>query len=408
MKKDEKRDVVLCCFGYIHSWMLLAVIYLFFLCLGNQMSWEDLARACLLWGPVVVLGEIQKRGEKLWGLFFAAAMWCALLWKLGNSWREKGLFLVLVVFLFVLYCYERIQWGPGTLLCPGYLYLILYGGTYFYAVFSRQEFLGQVMLFGTGLYWLLILWCRNREQVLSFQQNNRSLYRFPGENIANASRLSLLLLSLVTVAGMAVLPFSGLDQGIYSLGRLLRRFIAWLLSGGSREPAVASEQTQEPEMMQPFFPEQEENSPFWQAFWDILEKIFMAAILLLAVAALCWGLYWLYKKYNASAMNNGDILEILPKNSQEKREKTGGGKGIGPGLFSAKPEDRIRRYYRRKIQRNLRPDFSLSPGELERASGLSQKEGIEEFHQLYEKARYSGKSCSRQDAGRMKDLDKQM
>ena len=39
MKKDEKRDVVLCCFGYIHSWMLLAVIYLFFLCLGNKFSW---------------------------------------------------------------------------------------------------------------------------------------------------------------------------------------------------------------------------------------------------------------------------------------------------------------------------------------------------------------------------------
>ena len=408
MKKDEKRDVVLCCFGYIHSWMLLAVIYLFFLCLGNKFSWENLARACLLWGPVVVLGEIQKRGKKLWGLFLAAALWCALLWKLGDSWREKGLFLVLVVFLFVLYCYERIQWGPGTLLCPGYLYLLLYGGTYFYAVFSEQELLGQVLLLGAGLYWLLILWCRNREQMLLFQQDNRDLYRFPGESIANASRLSLVLLSVATVAGMALFPFSGLDQGIYTLGRLLRRFIAWLLSGGSREPAVTLEETKEPEMRAPLLPEQEEASPFWQAFWDILEKVFTVAILLLVVAALCWGLYWLYKKYNARAMDNGDILEVLPKNVQDKREKLEGSKRIGRGLFSTKPEDRIRRYYRKKIEQNLRPKLSLSPVELEKAAGLSQKEGIEEFHRLYEKARYSGESCSRQEAGKMKDLDRQI
>ena len=265
-----------------------------------------------------------------------------------------------------------------------------------------------MLLFGAGLYWLLILWCRNREQMLLFQQDNRDLYRFPGESIANASRLSLVLLSVATVAGMALFPFSGLDQGIYTLGRLLRRFIAWLLSGGSREPAVTLEETKEPEMRAPLLPEQEEASPFWQAFWDILEKVFTVAILLLAVAALCWGLYWLYKKYNARAMDNGDILEVLPKNAPDKREKLEGSKRIGRGLFSTKPEDRIRRYYRKKIEQNLRPKLSLSPVELEKAAGLSQKEGIEEFHRLYEKARYSGESCSRQEAGKMKDLDRQI
>lgn len=408
MRKEKERDLVLYGFGYIHSWLLLSVLYQLFLSFVKEISWQDLGRACLLWGPVLVLGEIQKRGKTLWSLFLTASIWAALLWGLGKSRIEKGMFLFLVIFLFLLYCAERIQGQPGMLLCPGYPYLILYGVGYVFSVIYEQEFLSRVLLFWTGLYWLLILWHRNRQQVLLFQEENQGLRRFPGETIANASRISLVLFSVITVAGMVALPFSGIDRCIYGLGHLLRRFIAGSSSDHSGEGPPFMEQTQEPQVMDPFVPEQGESSPFWQAFWDILEQVVLVALLFLVIAALCRALYWLYKKYNARVLDNGDILEVLPRAIPDKKERAGKRKRISPGLFSKRPEDKIRRYYRRKIEEHVEPEFSFTPAELEKAAGLSQKVGIEDFHRLYEKARYSGKSCTRQEAGKMKELGKQM
>ena len=48
--------------------------------------------------------------------------------------------------------------------------------------------------------------------------------------------------------------------------------------------------------------------------------------------------------------------------------------------------------------------MSLAPEEIEETAGLSGAEGMEEFHEIYEKARYGKERCGQNEVVRMKEL----
>ena len=150
-----------------------------------------------------------------------------------------------------------------------------------------------------------------------------------------------------------------------------------------------------------------EPSPFLTAMWSILEKILTLAVILGAVAALCAFLFWLYKKYNSQVPDNGDILEKLETPEKETRERMKK-KGIFVPDFlkSRTPKARIRKAYRRKIEAAGKPSAFASPKELEDQAGIPQGEKREEFHRLYEKARYGNSSCTQEEAKRMRELER--
>ena len=206
---------------------------------------------------------------------------------------------------------------------------------------------------------------------------------------------------------MGLLPFLGIDRGILAVLDLIRRFLAMLLSGAGEETEPeefpAEESAAQPMVLEPGG----EPSPFLAILWEILEKILILAVVLGTAAAVCAFLFWLYKKYNSQVLDNGDILEKLetPKKETTERLKK---KGIFvPDFLKARtPKTRIRRAYKRKIEAAGKPSVFASPRELEDQAGIPLGEKREEFHRLYEKARYGNSSCTQEEAKRMRELER--
>ena len=75
-------------------------------------------------------------------------------------------------------------------------------------------------------------------------------------------------------------------------------------------------------------------------------------------------------------------------------------------LKTRTPQTRIRKAYKRKIEMTGKPSAFASPKELEDQAGLPQGEKREEFHGLYEKARYGNAPCTQEEAKRMWELER--
>ena len=56
------------------------------------------------------------------------------------------------------------------------------------------------------------------------------------------------------------------------------------------------------------------------------------------------------------------------------------------------------------MEQKIREAFT--PEQIEAAAGLTNAEGVEEFHRIYEKARYGKEDCRQEELGRMKELGK--
>lgn len=141
---------------------------------------------------------------------------------------------------------------------PSYPCLLVFALEYIFALEYGLEIFQNVFLVFAGCYWLLILWCRNREGFLEYCGDHEKLYRFPKQGIAYGNRLMLIFLTGLTVGCMVILPFLEIDRGILAVLELLRRFLAMLLSG-EREAPEPEELPQEDMGAQPLFWEPEKN-----------------------------------------------------------------------------------------------------------------------------------------------------
>ena len=203
------------------------------------------------------------------------------------------------------------------------------------------------------------------------------------------SRLMLIFLTVLTVGCMGLLPFLGIDRGILAVLDLIRRFLAMLFSGEREEvepeELLSGERAAQPMILEPGG----EPSPFLTAMWSIPGKDpYPGSDPGSSSGPVCL-LFWLYKKYNSQVPDNGDILEKLETPEKETRERMKM-KGIFvPDFLKPRtPKARIRKAYRRKIEAAGKPSAFASPKELEDQAGIPQGEKREEFHRLYEKARY--------------------
>ena len=277
--------------------------------------------------------------------------------------------------------------------------------SYIFSLAYGLDRLSSVFLILTGCYWLLTLWSKNREGFLEYCEDYENLYRFPKQRIAYGNRLMLVFLTVLTVGCMLLLPCLGIDRGVLAVLELLRKLLAMLLSGnretGDPESLFPEEMGFQPMTLEPG----QETSPLLAAFWEILKKICTAAAGAAAIAGCCIFLYWLYKKYNSQSTENGDILENLDKSEKEEKETLARKKRFRKSVFSRRtPNARIRKYYIQKISREGKPSETYTPWELEEQAGLAEGNKREEFHKLYEQARYGNAPCTQEEARRMKEL----
>ncbi len=402
-----REDRFLKIYGFLHLWIFAAGVLFLLLYVGGAFSLEIGIKLILLAVPALLLHEISVRGRKIWSYLGAAVSCFGVFWFLGERPWERTCLLLGVIFFVILFFGQRITGNREAFFRPSYACLLVFALEYIFSLSYNLEKLENVFLIVTGCYWLLILWCRNREQFLDYCGDYDRLYRFPKQGIAYGSRLMLIFLTIFTVGCMVLLPFLGIDRGILAVLELIRRFLAMLFSGESEEEVPEELPSAERETQPMFLEPGGEPSPFLTALWNILEKVLIFAVVLGAAAGICVFLFWLYKKYNSQTTGNGDILESLESPGKETRE------GLKKrGIFvldflrSRTPQARIRKVYKRKIEAAGKPSASASPKELEDQAGIPQGEKREEFHRLYEKARYGNTPCTQEEAKRMGGLER--
>lgn len=400
-----KEDRVLKIYGCLHLWLFTAGILLVLLGVGGLLDEQSAGKLFLLFLPLLAFREVSVRGKKIWSYLGVAVLSGSVFWLLGRNQGESICFLLGICFFILLFFYERVRGKREAFFRPSYGCFVAFILEYIFSLAYGLERLGSVFLILTGCYWLLILWSKNREGFLEYCEDYEKLYRFPKQRIAYGNRLMLVFLTVLTVGCMILLPFLGIDRGILAVLEQLRRLLAMLLSGnreaGDPEPLFPEEMGFQPMMLETG----QETSPLLAAFWKILEKICTVAAVAAAIAGCCIFLYWIYKKYNSQTGENGDILERLDRSEQEKKETLKRKKRFTKSVFSGRtPSARIRKYYRQKISKEGKPADIYTPWELEEQAGLPKGREREEFHNLYEQARYGNVPCTQEEARRMKEL----
>lgn len=400
-----KEDRILKIYGCLHLWLFTAGILLILLDVGGLLDIQSAGKLLFLFFPLLVLREVSVRGKKIWGYLGAAVLSGSIFWLLGRNLGESTCFLLGVCFFILLFFYERVSGKREAFFRPSYGCLVAFILEYIFSLAYGLDRLSSVFLILTGCYWLLTLWSKNREGFLEYCEDYENLYRFPKQRIAYGNRLMLVFLTVLTVGCMLHLPCLGIDRGVLAVLELLRKLLAMLLSGnretGDPESLFPEEMGFQPMTLEPG----QETSPLLTAFWEILKKICTAAAGAAAIAGCCIFLYWLYKKYNSQSTENGDILENLDKSEKEEKETLARKKRFRKSVFSRRtPNARIRKYYIQKISREGKPSETYTPWELEEQAGLAEGNKREEFHKLYEQARYGNVPCTQEEARRMKEL----
>lgn len=402
-----KEDKILKIYGFLHLWLFMTGILLLLLYLGDGLYAGTPVKIFCMLISAPVFREVSMRGKKIWSYLAVSFLILAGFWLLGKAGWERGCLLLGVLFFLTLFFVQRIKGNRKAFFKPSYPCLLVFALEYIFALEYGLEIFQNVFLVFAGCYWLLILWCRNREGFLEYCGDHEKLYRFPKQGIAYGNRLMLIFLTGLTVGCMVILPFLEIDRGILAVLELLRRFLAMLLSGEREAPEPEELPQEDMGAQPPFLGAGEEPSPLLTAIWEVLEKILIAAFVLAILGGICVFLYWLYRKYNSETEVNGDILESLDVSRKEKTEKLGKSRMPRLGFFWGRtPETRIRKSYRQKIMREGKPSPVFTPMELEEAAGLPEGEEREEFHSLYEKARYGNAPCSQEEARRMGELER--
>ncbi len=402
------RDRLLTLYGGIHAWLLTAVLYFALLSLSKAADAGQLLKALYFLLPVFGLYWNKEKGKHIWSYFFFTGVFLWGGWLVGSSLLEKAGLAVFTTMIAFGYFADRVRDVYGILCRPEYPFLGVFAAVYFYSLYLQRTLLEYTALCAAVLYWLLILWVGNRESVLWVCRENQKLHRFPQSAIMGNNRLLLGLITLATLAGMAFLPFSGLRQGIYGLGYLLRSFFSWLLRG------LESDSTYEEQMMtqdaQNPFPKAEEGQmpAFLHALFQAVEKLLVAAVILAFLAGVVYFIIWLYRRYEAGRSENGDVLESIEAAGKEKRERLRPRRKVIGFFHKYSAKERIRRYYRQQILKygKTKPSGTETPKELEEQAGLKPSAERERLHQIYEQARYSSVPCTRAQEQEMKQADR--
>lgn len=397
-------------YRFFHTFLLTDCLALMILSFGGDITPPQFVKSLLLFVPILLLYWTMRRFKSLFLFAVSSTVCLAVLYFSASTVWERGAFTVCGALLVILYFFERAGSGESILVRPSYAGLLVFAGIYIYTLAYHRNTLGTFICISTGIYWLLTILSENRRSLLKLYEQNEKLHRFPRNRIAEGNRIALGGFCTLILAGMVFLPMSGFDQVLRRLGHLLLNMIRKLLAGLGGAEEIMPDEPQMAEQMPFFSGEIKESSPFWQALFQILEKVFTFLLLAAAVYLICRILYGLYRKYHETALADGDRVEFLSPVKGDKKESLKREKRRGR-LFSVhSPDEKIRRCYKKKMESSAehRIKETYTPKQIEAAAGVADAEGMDAFHEIYERARYGKEDCGQEDWGRMKELGKSL
>lgn len=293
----------------------------------------------------------------------------------------------------------------NALEAPSYYMMILFAGLGIVGMVMKNTMYQNLIAFSACADLLIAIVYQHRKRVEEYCGNNQQLYRFPGARILGKSKGASLVVCIAAAAGMVTFLLLRPQRLVYGLLEFVRRLLTWLFSGIRNEP---SEPWIPPEEN---LPEEEfklitgDEDSILNLIWGILEVLMFAALAIIAIALVLRLIWIIYQRYTANIQENGDRLEAInpfetiERLRREPRPRREPGEGFGT------PNQVVRRIYKKEIKKGGNsPEPWHTPMQLEESAALLDDEVRREFHELYEKARYSPDGCSRQDSARMKQL----
>lgn len=259
--------------------------------------------------------------------------------------------------------------------------------------------------------------------LIAFLEEVKEAKRVPLGQIRSSNGWLLSVFLLISAAVMVLscfIPFgSALAGFLQAAGRLLRAvitFLASLFGRGSEQAEVIPE----PEMpqQQGFSGMGEDTSA--AAIWVFLERVmiavFAAAVVVGGIALLLYCVYRIVKTFYSNRALHSDQVEFL--NPFEKKEKLTRlpeeKQGDLLGFFGLTANARIRKTWYRAIKAKHRDRVPgcLAPLELTEtlagaggdAAAGAGSDKAKRLAEIYDKARYSGKECSREEMAAVKEL----
>lgn len=293
----------------------------------------------------------------------------------------------------------------NALEAPSYYMMILFAGLGIVGMVMKNTMYQNLIALSACADLLIAIVYQHRKRVEEYCGNNQQLYRFPGARILGKSKGASLVVCIAAAAGMVTFLLLRPQRLVYGLLEFVRRLLTWLFSGIRNEP---SEPWIPPEEN---LPEEEfklitgDEDSILNLIWGILEFLMFAALAIIAIALVLRLIWIIYQRYTANIQENGDRLEAInpfetiERLRREPRPKREPGEGFGT------PNQVVRRIYKKEIKKGGNsPEPWHTPRQLEESAALLDDEVRREFHELYEKARYSPDGCSKQDSARMKQL----
>ena len=377
------RDRALSVYEVINGGLLMSLPLLI-------LSWDGLRSLAILFLASFLLFECSARKRSLLLYLAVSALFLALGFLAGgNTLSRAGLMAGVLIGAFG-FAIGRWKGNPGCFQGTSPLFLIVSPFWYAGGMILKQDWMKPRACLFAAVYALLCLLCGNRRSVLKFLRENGTLNRFPKRALERKNARNMAVLSLVILLG-AFLGYQ-LSPKDPAFGKLPSVEV---------EPQELEyfQETEAPMDFEEWFPREYQEPPEWlltaEAYFYRFMQILIAAALLLGVGV---GVYKVISGYRRSFQavageeesQEEDLVESLKQEWEPRfwlwRKQS--------------EEEKIRRYYRKWIRRAApkTPRSTDTPAEVENFAGVRD----EEIHRLYEKARYSGKTCTREESGEVK------
>lgn len=243
---------------------------------------------------------------------------------------------------------------------------------------------------------------KNLNGAYHFLDNATEASTLPVQQIKSVNLAMLSFHTGVTAMAMFLAPRLGLDRILLWLRDAaiwLIRFLVSLFST-DKTPADPFPQTQPAAPDTPMLPFAPSKVPGWLSILlGVLEFICKAFVVLLLIAALCYGIWRLYKRFMGRQRYEGELREFISPIAGKQRLKAfQRASGHGPLWKDFSPNAGIRKLYIKTLSR-AKPKHAVfsssdTPAQLEQRAFEKQ---LDPLHHYYEKARYSQNGCNRAD-----------
>ena len=317
-----------------------------------------------------------------------------------DSFFEQTLATVLTMAAVSIYFYARAKKAECLLESPDYHFLALFLIIWFLERQYPSALLEKYAVAGAGFYCLLCMYKMNLDEIMQIIDLNGNLERFPEKRLLKNNLLMMGFQTIIVGIGMGIFMSTDADSAFNKLAEVFRRFARWILSFLESDVKPAGSEVSGNDAIMPVA-EAAEQSAFLEILMKIMDAlswVLVIGLVLFVVYKIAKKFYQLYLEFDMNSAENGDEIEKI-YTVQSKEEKRQIKKQQTENLrWNRTPNARIRKHYKRRVLRELNetPKSFMTPEEIEAGISMEEEEK-DNFHRIYEKARYGNVSCTKEE-----------